>query len=75
MSDMKNKGRLVKKETDPGLIAMRVRQLILWATIKDMMEIFYFFMYMSVLPVQMSVYHVCAWYPQRPEESIKSLEL
>ena len=30
---------------------------------------------MSVLPAWMCVYHVLAWYPQKPEENIAPLEL
>ena len=27
-------------------------------------------MYLAVLPACMSVDHMCAWYPQRPEEHV-----
>lgn len=30
---------------------------------------------MCVLPVCMSVYHLCTWYPQRPEEGVSPLGL
>lgn len=33
---------------------------------------FYYFMFVGVLAACMSVHNVCAWYPQRPEESVGS---
>lgn len=32
------------------------------------------FMYVSVLPACISMYHMYAWYPQRPEEGFRFLE-
>lgn len=34
--------------------------------------LFLYLMYRGVLPVCMSVYHVCIWCPGKPEEGIKS---
>ena len=33
----------------------------------------FYFIHMDVLPACLSVYHLCAWCPQRPEEDIGSL--
>jgi hypothetical protein len=38
--------------------------------------IVYNFTFMCMgLPVCMSVHHVCTWYPQRPDEGVRALEL
>lgn len=45
--------------------------------IKNFLKIIIYlhFMYLNALLTPMYIFDVCAWYTQRPEESIRSLEI